>query len=92
MGRTLTAARAQVQSGREGAYLGLLAERRRVAESAGGHFWVFRDRASPGTFLEFSESPGGTPVPSPPALAAELAALARYEPGATDIWDEVPLS
>ena len=65
MPRALTAARATVPREREAEYLSALARLAARVRARGGHFWLFRDPAAPGAFLEFSESPSAGRAPQP---------------------------
>jgi hypothetical protein len=96
--RVLTAARATVPRNRESDYLSALARLAARVRARGGHFWLFRDPAAPGAFLEFSESPGGAGHPGLPGQDPEeseiegtLTSLAAYAPGSRVRWEEVSL-
>ncbi len=56
MPRVLTAARVTVAPEHAGEYLELIHQLAVIGEDRGQHLWVFRSMASPGMFLEFSES------------------------------------
>ncbi len=94
----LTVSRAAVPSEHESEYLSTLRQLARRLRARGQRLWVFRNPAAPGSFLECSE--GGDArshrVSAPrdqeeSALEVRLRALARYEPDAWVLWDEVPL-
>ena len=91
MSRTLTAARAMVRPQDEQQYLALLPERAAAAQRRGARFWVFRNRSTPGAYLEFTESSAG----SAGARSAEeieierrMRDLALYGPDAEEVWEE----
>jgi hypothetical protein len=81
-------ARARVPAERQAAYLAELRALARAAEAGGAHVWVFRSRHDPDLFLEFREGKGDPPEDGAEA-AARLRALATYEPGADEAWEEV---
>ena len=98
MPRALTAARATVPPEREAEYLSALARLAARVRARGGRFWLFRDPAAPGAFLEFSESPSAARHPSRAKRNSEEAELERtlssivaYAPGARVLWEEVLL-
>lgn len=98
MPRALTAARATVPREREAEYLSALARLAARVRARGGHFWLFRDPAAPGAFLEFSESPTAARHPSRAERDAEeaelertLASIVAYAPGTRVLWEEVSL-
>lgn len=82
-------ARARVLPVRQAEYLALIGELAAVARTAGGHLWVFRHRHDPELFIEFREGAGEPPRDPAPA-AVRLAALASYEAGGADVWEEMP--
>jgi hypothetical protein len=91
MARTLTAARAMVRPQDERQYLALLSERAAAAERRGARFWVFRNRSTPGAFLEFTESAGaGAGARSAEEIEIErrMRAIALYGPDAEEVWEE----
>ena len=96
MGRTLSVSRARVRPGREPEYLAAVRELARLAEGRGWHLWLFRREDDPGAFLEFSESRSrethravaGRPADER-ALEDRIRAVAEYEPGAWELWEEV---
>jgi hypothetical protein len=95
MTRTLTAARAMVRPQDERQYLALLSERAAAAERRGTRFWVFRNRSTPGAFLEFTESAGGDAgARSAEEIEIErrMRAIALYGPDAEEVWEEHALS
>lgn len=98
MPRALTAARATVPRHREADYLSVLSRLAARVHARGGHFWLFRDPAAPGTFLEFSESPSAVAHPSRAGqdpeeseLERTLTSIAAYAPGSRVLWEEVSL-
>ena len=96
MPRTLSVSRVRVRPGAEGEYLGAVRELAGLAERRGWHLWVFRRPDEPGLYLEFSESRSPAAHRSVAArpdderrLEARMRAVADYEPGAWDLWEEV---
>jgi hypothetical protein len=96
MARTLTVSRVRVRPGWEDEYLAAVRELARLAEGRGWHLWVFRRPDESGSFLEFSESrtrETHRSVAERPAdergLEARIRAVADYEPGAWELWEEV---
>ena len=73
---------------RQDEYLALVAELAAAAGAAGGHLWVFRSRRDAELFIEFREG-AGNPPEDPAPLASRLAALASYEPGGGEVWEEI---
>lgn len=82
-------ARARVPRARQEEYLTVIGELADAARAAGGHLWVFRHRHDPELFIEFREGAGEPPRDPAPA-ASRLAALAAYEPGGAEVWEEMP--
>lgn len=96
MVRTLTVSRVMVQPGAEQEYLGAVGELATLAERRGWHLWVFRSSLDPALFLECSESRSADShraVAERPAderqLEERIRAVAAYQPGAWDLWEEV---
>ena len=96
MPRTLTVSRVTVRAGREAEYLSTVRELAALHEARGRHLWVFRRAGLPAAFLECSESRAAEnhrAVLDPPdderRLETRLRAVADYEPGAWDLWEEV---
>lgn len=100
MARTLTVSRVRVRAGQEGAYLAAVRELAALHEGRGRHLWVFRRAGErpgePSLFLEFSESREAAShraVAEPPAderaIEARIRAIAEYEAGSWDLWEEV---
>jgi hypothetical protein len=94
--RTLTVSRVRVRAGAEAEYLASVRELARLAEGRGWRLWVFRHPDQPGAFLEFSESRSREThraVAERPAderaLEARIRAVAEYEPGAWELWEEI---
>jgi hypothetical protein len=95
MARALTVARARVRAGRESEYLAAVRELAALLETRGQHLWVFRRRDEPDLFLECSESRSAeshrTVAPRPEderRLEERIRAVATYEPGGEDLWEE----
>ena len=95
MPRALSVSRVRVRDGAEAEYLASVRELAALAERRGWHLWVFRRPDQPGLYLEFSES--RTPdahrsvAPRPDderRLEERIRAVAAYEPGAWDLWEE----
>ena len=96
MARTLTVSRVSVRPGSEAEYLAAVRDLARLAEGRGWHLWVFRRPGAPGSYLEFSESrsrethraiaerPGDERI-----LEERIRAVAEYQPGAWELWEEV---
>ena len=96
MARSLTVSRVSVRPGSETEYLAAVRELARLAEGRGWHLWLFRRPDDAGAFLEFSESRSREThraVAERPAdergLEARIRAVATYEPGAWELWEEV---
>jgi hypothetical protein len=96
MARALAVSRVRVREGSEREYLAAVHALAALHEARGRHLWVFRRRGHPGEFLECSES--GAPeshraVSAPPEderrLEDRIRAVAEYEDGAWDLWEEV---
>ena len=98
MPRVLTAARAQVQTGRESVYLEVLGELGRRLRARGESFWLFRHPAQPGCFLEFRESAAPerhrlcrAPDAEEAVLEQRLRDIASYGTEGSVLWEEVAL-
>jgi hypothetical protein len=96
MARTLTVSRVSVRPGSETEYLAAVRQLAEMAERRGRHLWVFRRPDVPGQFLEFSESRSREThraVAERPddeqRLEERIRAVAQYEPGAWELWEEV---
>ncbi|MFL5496569.1 MAG: hypothetical protein ACJ8DC_19455 [Gemmatimonadales bacterium] len=96
MPRTLTVSRVRVREGKEEMYLAAVRELAALAETRGWHLWVFRRRGEPGLFLECSESRSAETHRATAErpederrIEERLRAVATYEPGAWDLWEEV---
>jgi hypothetical protein len=94
--RTLTVSRVRVRDGSEAEYLAAVAELAALHEARGRHLWLFRRAGRPELFLECSESRDADSHRSmaPPAederrLEARIRAVAEYESGSWDLWEEV---
>jgi hypothetical protein len=96
MARTLTMSRVRVRAGAEAEYLASVRQLARLAEARGWHLWVFRHPDQPGAFLECSESGSRETHPAVAerpaderALQVRILAVAEYETGAGELWEEV---
>jgi hypothetical protein len=96
MPRTLTVSRVRVHGGREAEYLAAVRELAALHDTRGRRLWVFRRVGQPGLFLECSESADEErhrAVAPPPEderrLEARIRAVAEYEYGSWDLWEEV---
>ena len=96
MARTLTVSRVRVRAGGEAEYLASVRELARLAEARGWHLWVLRHPERPGAIQEFSESrsrESHRSLAERPAdervLEERIRAVANYEPGAWELWEEV---
>ena len=96
MARALTVSRVRVRQGSEAEYLATVGELAALHEARGRRLWVFRRSGQPGLFLECSESrdPDSHRSMAPPAederrLEARIRAVAEYEYGSWDLWEEV---
>ena len=96
MPRTLTVSRVRVRAGRELEYLAAVRELAELAARRGWHLWVFRHPGVSGLFLECSESQTAETHRSVAArpdderqLEARIRAVAEYQPGAWELWEEV---
>jgi len=94
--RALTVSRVRVRAAQEAAYLAAVGELAALHEARGRHLWVFRRPGEAGLFLEFSESREAAShraVAEPPAdeqaIESRIRAVAQYEPGSWDLWEEV---
>ena len=96
MPRTLTVSRVSVRGGLEQEYLAAVRELAALHEARGRHLWVFRRASEPGRFLECSESRDASshrstaaPAEDERRLEARIRAVAEYEAGAWDLWEEL---
>ncbi len=96
MARTLTVSRVSVRPGSETEYLAAGRELAGLAEGRGWHLWVFRRAEVAGSFLEFTESRSREThraIAERPederGLEQRIRAVAEYEPGAWELWEEV---
>ena len=98
MPRALAVARVQVPPADEASYIARAAALADELRKRGHHLWVFRHPTRPGAFLEFRETAEATghtaaaPTPAEARLTAVLRALGAADPGADDLWLEVPLA
>jgi hypothetical protein len=86
----------KVRAGRERDYLAAVRELAALQAPRGRRLWVFRRAGQPGLFLECSESPdrdthrAASELPDDERrLEARLRAVAEYEYGSWDLWEEV---
>jgi hypothetical protein len=93
--RALTMSRVRVRAGAEAEYLAAVRELAALVESRGQHLWIFRRREEQGLFLECTESRSAEThraVAQRPdderRLEERIRAVATYEPGAWDLWEE----
>ena len=96
MTRTLTVSRVRVRAGQESEYLAAVRELAAVHATRGRRLWVFRRAGRSNEFLECSESSDEAShraVAVPPEderrIEARIRAVAEYEYGAWDLWEEV---
>ena len=96
MPRTLTVSRVRVRAGQEGEYLAAVRELSSIHAGRGRRLWLFRRAGRSNDFLECSESPDETThraVAVPPEderrIEARIRAVAEYDYGAWDLWEEV---
>jgi hypothetical protein len=96
MSRTLTVSRVRVAPGREAEYLAAVQELAALHRSRGRQLWLFRRAGRDGEFLECSESgdeASHRAVAPPPEderrIEARIRAVADYQLGAWDLWEEV---
>ena len=96
MPRTLTISRVRVQAGREAEYLAAVRELAALHQARGRRLWLFHGAGQPGLFLECSESADRDThraVAQPPEderrLEARIRAIAEYDHGSWDLWEEV---
>jgi hypothetical protein len=94
--RTLTVSRVRVRAGQEGEYLAAVRELAALHASRGRRLWLFRRAGRAGEYLECSESGDEAThrvVAVPPEderrIEARLRAVAEYDSGAWDLWEEV---
>ena len=96
MPRALSVSRVRVRAGADAEYLAAVRELAGLATGRGWHLWVFRRPDQPGVYLEFSESRSAEThravAPRPEderRLEERIRAVADYEPGAWELWEEV---
>jgi len=96
MARTLTASLARVRAGQESEYLAAVRELAALHAARGRRLWLFRRAGRAGEFLECSESGDEAThraVAVPPEderrIEARIRAVAEYDYGAWDLWEEV---
>jgi hypothetical protein len=96
MPRALSVSRVRVSAGADAEYLAAVRELAGLATERGWHLWLFRRPDQPGVYLEFSESRSAQThraVARRPEderrLEERIRAVADYEPGAWELWEEV---
>ena len=96
MARTLTVSRVRVRAGQEGEYLTAVRALAALQATRGRRLWLFRRSGRSSEFLECSESGDEAvhrAVAVPPEderrLEARIRAVADYDDGAWDLWEEV---
>ncbi len=96
MARALSVSRVRVRAGADEEYLEAVRQLAGLAERRGWHLWVFRRPSEPGLYLECSESRDPrdhrSVAPRPEderKLEDRIRAVAEYQPGAWDLWEEV---
>ena len=96
MPRTLAVSRVRVRAGGEAEYLASVRGHARRAARRGWGLGVLRPPAHQDAYLEFSESRSREThraVAERPAderaLEARIRAVAEYEPGAWELWEEI---
>jgi hypothetical protein len=94
--RALTVSRVRVREGSEAEYLAAVRELAALHEARGRRLWVFRRAGQTGLFLECSESVDADSHRSTLSLPederrleARIRAVAEYEYGSWDLWEEV---
>lgn len=97
MARVLSVARVRVSGEFEEEYIRTVHALAELGAGRGQHLWLFRGSTMPGTYLEFSESrtehshrARASRTDLETKLERRLAEIARYEPGAEELWEEVP--
>mgnify|MGYP000085350890 FL=1 len=97
MTRILTISRVSVPPANEEEYLRTVQQLAELGSGRGQHLWLFRQQRGPGRYIEFSESrtelthrARASRTDLEQKLERRLRELATYEPGAWDIWEEVP--
>ena len=96
MSRALTVSRVRVRPEHQATYLAAVGELAALAERHGWHLWIFRHPTERELFLECSESrspeshrrASGRPADEQ-AVEQRIRAVAEYEPGAWELWEEV---
>jgi hypothetical protein len=99
MGRVLTISRVTVSPEHESEYVRTVHQLAELSRARAQHLWLFRSAEQPGNFIEFSEGPSELAHRSRASrtdleerLERRLRELAQYQPGAWDLWSEVPAS
>lgn len=98
MARTLSVSRVRVPAELETEYLAVIRELTTLAEARGRHLWLFRCQRDERCFLECSESPSpethrtqAEKGQREAQLERRLRSLGTYEPGAWDLYEEIPI-
>jgi hypothetical protein len=96
MARTLTVSRVRVRAGPEAEYLAAVRELVTLHAGRGRRLWLFRRTGRSHEFLECSESPDeathravAVPSVAERRIEARIRAVADYDDGAWDLWEEV---
>jgi hypothetical protein len=96
MSRALTVSRVRVRTADQAKYLAAVRELAALAERHGWHLWIFRHPTERELFLECSESRSPeshrTASDRPAdeqAVEERIRALAEYELGSWELWEEV---
>lgn len=97
MSRVLTISRVVVPPEHEAEYVRTVHQLAELARGRAQHLWLFRSEVLPGSYIEFSEGPSEIAHRSRASrtgveerLEQRLRELAEYQPGAWDLWSEVP--
>lgn len=98
MARLLTVARVNVPMAHQEEYLRVVQQLAAIGAGRGQSLWVFHSETDPRAFLEFSESRTEMSHRSRASrtdlevkLERRLQEIAEYEPGALDLWEEIPM-
>jgi hypothetical protein len=97
MSRVLTIAHVTVSPGHEAEYVRTVHQLAEVARGRAQQLWLYRNPASPGRYIEFSESrteithrTRASRTDLEERLERRLREIAEYAPGAWELWTEVP--
>ena len=98
MARLLTVARVKVAMAHQEEYLRVIQQLSGIGAGRGQNLWVFHSDSDPRAFLEFSESRTEMSHRSRASrtdlevkLERRLQEIAEYEPGAQELWEEIPM-